>query len=64
MFESDLWVVEEMCLSLRLKKNLMRGTQLLFVIRREDEEEEDKEEEGAKNDDGISTEENWGKILV
>ena len=47
-----------MCLSLRLKKNLMRGTQLLFVIRREDEEEEDKEEEGAKNDDGISTEKN------
>lgn len=43
MFEkSDLErVVEEMCLSLRLKKNLMRGgTQLLFVI--EDEEEEEK----------------------
>ena len=42
MFEkSDLErVVEEMCLSLRLKKNLMREGQLLFVI--EDEEEEEK----------------------
>lgn len=40
MFEkSDLErVVEEMCLSLRLKKNLMREGQLLF----EDEEEEEK----------------------
>ena len=50
MFESDLRVVEEMCLSLRLKKNVMRVRNNYFFLSSEEEEDNEEDKEGAKNE--------------